>query len=159
MPWSEGRALLADMMGDMERSSSRWNSHAQNISILQVNASYPDSIHSGKVTQSNPNNPSLPPPPPTTQAKTSLPRHKEGPCHSHKALATAQPCHLLKPNRKPSSSHSISTQTNINTQFLLQTLCAHVCVCVCVCVCVSAGACVCMRRCPCVSPYTLYKLF
>ena len=27
--------------------------------------------------------------------------------HSHKTLDTAQPCHLLKPNRKPSSSHSI----------------------------------------------------
>ena len=28
--------------------------------------------------------------------------------HSHKTLDTAQPCHLLKPNWKPSSSHSIS---------------------------------------------------
>ena len=28
--------------------------------------------------------------------------------HSHKAFDTAQPCHLLKPNWKPSSSHSIS---------------------------------------------------
>ena len=32
----------------------------------------------------------------------------------------------------PSSSHSISTPTNINTQFLLQSLCVCVCVCVCV---------------------------
>ena len=39
--------------------------------------------------------------------------------HSHKTLDTAQPCHLLKPNWKPSSSHSISTPTNISTQFLL----------------------------------------
>ena len=36
--------------------------------------------------------------------------------HSHKTLDTAQPCPLLKPNWKPSSSHSISTPTNINTQ-------------------------------------------
>ena len=40
--------------------------------------------------------------------------------HSHKTLDTVQPCHLLKPNWKPSSSHSISTPTNISTQFLLQ---------------------------------------
>ena len=45
---------------------------------------------------------------------------------------TAQPCHLLKPNWKPFSSHSISAPTNINTQFLLQSLCVCVCVCVCV---------------------------
>ena len=32
----------------------------------------------------------------------------------------AQPCHLLKPNRKPSYSNSISAPTNINTHFLLQ---------------------------------------
>ena len=50
--------------------------------------------------------------------------------HSHKTLDAAQPCHLLKPNWKHSSSHSISTQTNINTQFLLQSLCMCVCVCV-----------------------------
>ena len=50
--------------------------------------------------------------------------------HSHKTLDTAQPCHLLKPNWKPSSSHSISIPTNINTQFLLW---SFVCVCVCVC--------------------------
>ena len=49
--------------------------------------------------------------------------------HSHKTLDTAQPCHLLKPNWKPSSSHSISAPANISTQFLLQSL--HVCVCVC----------------------------
>ena len=36
-----------------------------------------------------------------------------------KTLDTAQPCRLLKPNWKPSSSHSISTPTNINIQFLL----------------------------------------
>ena len=46
--------------------------------------------------------------------------------HSHKTLDTAQPCHLLKPNWKPSSSHSISILTNISTQFLLQSL--YVCV-------------------------------
>ena len=50
--------------------------------------------------------------------------------HSHKTLDTAQPCHLLKPNWKPSSSHSISILTNISTQFLLQSV--YVCVCVCV---------------------------
>ena len=61
--------------------------------------------------------------------------------HSRKALDTAQPCQLLKPNLKPSSSHSISTPTNISTQFLLQSLCVcvrvcayvHVCVCACMC--------------------------
>ena len=40
--------------------------------------------------------------------------------HSHNTLDTAQPCHLLKPYWKPSSSHSISAPTNINTQFLQQ---------------------------------------
>ena len=40
--------------------------------------------------------------------------------HSHKTLDTAQPCHLLKPNWKPSSSHSICILTNISTLFLLQ---------------------------------------
>ena len=55
--------------------------------------------------------------------------------HSHKTLDTVQPCHLLKPNWKPSSSHSISILTNISTQFLLQSMCACVCVCVCVRVC------------------------
>ena len=50
--------------------------------------------------------------------------------HYHKTLDTAQPCHLLKPNRKPSSSHSISILTNISTQFLLQSLCVCVFACV-----------------------------
>ena len=53
--------------------------------------------------------------------------------HSHKTLDTVQPCHLLKPNWKPSSSHSISILTNISTQFLLQSVYACVCVCVRVC--------------------------
>ena len=46
---------------------------------------------------------------------------------------TAQPGHLLKPNWKPFSSHSISILflTNISTQFLLQSVCVCVCVCVC----------------------------
>ena len=67
-------------------------------------------------------------------------------------------CHILKPNRKPSSSHSISAPTNINTQFLL--VIVYVCVCVracvraraCVCVCVCVRACVraCVRVCVCV---------
>ena len=35
-------------------------------------------------------------------------------------------CRLLKPNWKPSSSHSISILTNISTQFLLQSVCACV---------------------------------
>ena len=47
--------------------------------------------------------------------------------HFHKTLDTAQLCPLLKPNWKPSSSHSISILTNISTQFLLQ--CVYVCVC------------------------------
>ena len=51
--------------------------------------------------------------------------------HSHKTLDTAQPCHLLKPNRIPSSSHSISILTNISTQFQLQSVCVCVSVCVC----------------------------
>ena len=58
--------------------------------------------------------------------------------HSHKTLDTAQPCRLLKPNWKPSSSHSISILTNISTQFLLQSLCVCVCACVRACVCARA---------------------
>ena len=46
--------------------------------------------------------------------------------HSHKTLDTAQPCHILKPNWKPSSSHSISILTNIRTQVLLQSVCVCV---------------------------------
>ena len=61
--------------------------------------------------------------------------------NSHKTLDTAQPCHLLKPNWKPSSSHSISILTNISTQFLLQSV--SVCVCVCVRACMRACVCVC----------------
>ena len=49
--------------------------------------------------------------------------------HSHKTLDTAQPFHLLKPNWKPYSSHSIFIQTNISTQFRLV---LQSCVCVCV---------------------------
>ena len=67
----------------------------------------------------------------------SVTRRKWGSClavNSHKTLDTAQPCrHLLEPNWKPSSSHSISAPANINTQFLLQSFCVCVCVCVCVC--------------------------
>ena len=54
---------------------------------------------------------------------------------SHKTLDTAQPCHLLMPNWKPSSWHSISTPININTQFLLVTV--YLCMIVYVYVCVS----------------------
>ena len=50
--------------------------------------------------------------------------------HSHRTLDTAQPCHLLKPNWKASSSHSISTHSFCYSQ------CASVCVCVCMRVCV-----------------------
>ena len=39
--------------------------------------------------------------------------------HSHKTLDTAQPFHLLKPNWKPSSCHSLFIPTNISSQFLL----------------------------------------
>ena len=39
---------------------------------------------------------------------------------SHKTLDAAQPRHLLKPNWKPSSSHTVFDPTNISTQFLLQ---------------------------------------
>ena len=49
--------------------------------------------------------------------------------HSHKTLDTAQPCHLLNPSWKPSSSYSTSIITNISTQFLLQSVCVCVCVC------------------------------
>ena len=69
--------------------------------------------------------------------------------HSHKTLDIAQPCHLLKPNWKPSSSHSISILTNISTLFLLQS------VCVCVWVCVVHFVVVCVR----VFNNTLCKLF
>ena len=74
--------------------------------------------------------------------------------HSRKTLDTAQPCHLLMPNWKPSFSRSIFIPTNIGTQFLLQS-----CVCVCVCVCVSVCVCVC-SACLLVFPYNnLCKLF
>ena len=42
----------------------------------------------------------------------------------------------FKAKLKPSSSHSISAPTNIDTQFLPQSLCVSVYVCECVCVCV-----------------------
>ena len=67
--------------------------------------------------------------------------------HSHKTLDTAQPCHLLKPNWKPSSSHSISILTNISTQFLLQSVYVCVCACVCACMHVCMHACVRVRVC------------
>ena len=73
--------------------------------------------------------------------------------HSHKTLDTAQPCHLLKPNWKPSSSHSISILTNISTQFLLQSV--YVCVCLCVCVC----ECVCVCVCACVFVVRFYYYY
>ena len=60
--------------------------------------------------------------------------------HSHKTLDAAQPCHLLMPNWKPSSSHSISAPTNINIQFLLVCVCVCACVHVCACVYRSIGA-------------------
>ena len=47
--------------------------------------------------------------------------------HSHKTLDTAQLCHLLKPNWKPSSSHSISTPTSIIS---IPSFCYRHCVCV-----------------------------
>ena len=53
-----------------------------------------------------------------------------------------QSCHILKRNRKPSSSHSISSPTNISTTFLLQS----------VCVCGGGGG-GCVRACVCVFPY------
>ena len=49
--------------------------------------------------------------------------------YSHKTLDTAQLCHLLKPNWKPPSSHSIFAPSNISTQFLLQSLCVRVHAC------------------------------
>ena len=74
--------------------------------------------------------------------------------HSHKTSDTAQLCHLLKPNWKPSSSHSIFAPTNISIQFLLEYACMmydtdqchthlnslwFLCLCVCICVCVVVG--------------------
>ena len=68
--------------------------------------------------------------------------------HSHKTLDTAQPCHRLKPNWKPSSSHSISILININTSFCYShSVCVCVCVCLSVCVCVCLCVCVCMCVC------------
>ena len=73
----------------------------------------------------------------------------------YKTMERMNNTHLLKPNWKPSSSHSIFTPTNISTQFLLQSL--YVCVCECnVCMCMCVHACMCA----CVFPYnTLCKLF
>ena len=67
--------------------------------------------------------------------------------HYHETLDTAQPCRLLKPNWRPSSSHSISAPTNISTQFLLQSLCVCVRACVRACIraCVRVCECVCVR--------------
>ena len=58
--------------------------------------------------------------------------------HSHKTLDTAQPCHLLKPNWKPSSSHSISILISVPSFCYSQSVCVRACVraCVCACVCV-----------------------
>ena len=50
---------------------------------------------------------SLPPPPPPHQPHThGQPHAVFGRFISHKTLDIAQPCHLLKPHWKPSSSHS-----------------------------------------------------
>ena len=43
--------------------------------------------------------------------------------HGFRTFSCFGPCDLLKPNRKPSSSHSISAPANINTQFLLVRVC------------------------------------
>ena len=71
--------------------------------------------------------------------------------HSLKSLDSAQPCHLLKSNWKPSSSHSTSAPADISTQFSWMSLCVCVCVCVCVSVCecvrVCMHACVCLHVC------------
>ena len=85
--------------------------------------------------------------------------------HFHKTLDTAQPCHLLKPDWKHSSSYSISTPTNISIPSFCysHSLCVYMCVCfvsvqvclsvscacqsVCVHVCVYVHAC--MRVCVC----------
>ena len=61
--------------------------------------------------------------------------------HSHKTLDTVQPCHLLNPNWKPSSSHSIFIPINISTKFLLQSCVCSVCFNVCVCVDLSCVMC------------------
>ena len=45
--------------------------------------------------------------------------------HSHKTLDTAQPCHLLTPNWKPSSSHQLIS---------IPSFCYNHCVCACACV-------------------------
>ena len=76
--------------------------------------------------------------------------------HYHKTLDTAQPFHLLKPNWKPSSSHSIFIPTNIGTQFLLLSLY----ICVCVCACMRACVCACMHACVwCVSLFVCITLY
>ena len=68
--------------------------------------------------------------------------------HSHKTLDTVQPGHPLKPNWKPSTSHSIFTPTNIiNTQYPVSAtviVSVYVYMCVCVCVCVRTHMCACM---------------
>ena len=55
--------------------------------------------------------------------------HQEYMHHKTNLYDTAQPCHFLKPNWKPSSSHSASILTNISTQFLLVSVGVWGCVC------------------------------
>ena len=66
--------------------------------------------------------------------------------HSHKILDTAQPCHLLKTNWKPSSSPSISILIPVPSFCYNHCVCVCVCVCACMhaCMCAHAGVCVCV---------------
>ena len=61
--------------------------------------------------------------------------------HSHKTLDTARPFHLLKPNWKPSSSHSIFFKSQLISV-------SSFCYCLlCVCACVRACVRVCVHSC------------
>ena len=49
--------------------------------------------------------------------------------HSHKTLDTAQPCHFLMPNWKPSSSHQLISIPSFCQLIVIVSILVRVCVC------------------------------